>query len=318
MRLSIYIAYCQPYSDKMVTIHIVDAFTDTPETGNRAGVVLDAGALNATEMQDIAAFAGFSETAFVLPAQGPDHDLQVRYFTPQIEVPICGHATIATHYLRALLAGDTSYSLNALTGAGILPVDITTVNQELRVSMTQGAVEYGPLLNNVERVLLAAALGLEQSDFVDGLPAQIVSTGHSKVIIPIQSRDVLDGLEPDAEKLALLSKKIGCNGFFPVVLDRSGGELETYGRMFAPAIGIAEDPVTGNANGPTGAYLVKHGIIQLADSFSYQGHQGHKMGKPGTVFVTLSLNGENLIVQIAGRAVRVGELNYSPNAEQPH
>lgn len=302
----------------MVTIHIVDAFTDTPETGNRAGVVLDAGALNATEMQDIAAFAGFSETAFVLPAQGPDHDLQVRYFTPQIEVPICGHATIATHFLRASVSGDSSYPLNVLTGAGILPVEVSKDDQGFRVSMTQGAVEYGPLLDTEELDLLAAALGLEHSDFADGLPAQIVSTGHSKVIIPIQSRDVLDGLKPDAELLTSLSKKIGCNGFFPVVLDRSGGALETYGRMFAPAIGISEDPVTGNANGPTGAYLVKHGIIQLSDSFSYPGHQGHKMGKPGTVFVTLSLEREDLIVQIAGQAIRVGELSYPPNAEQPH
>ncbi|MVO15283.1 PhzF family phenazine biosynthesis isomerase [Parasedimentitalea huanghaiensis] len=294
----------------MVTIHIVDAFTDTPETGNRAGVVLDAGGLNATEMQDIAAFAGFSETAFVLPAQGPDHDLQVRYFTPQIEVPICGHATIATHFLRASVSGDASYPLNVLTGAGILPVEVSKDDEELRVSMTQGAVEYGQFLNTEELDLLAAALGLEQSDFADGLPAQIVSTGHSKVIIPIQSRDVLDGLEPDAEKLTLLSNKIGCNGFFPVVLDKSGGALETYGRMFAPAIGIAEDPVTGNANGPTGAYLVKHGVIKLTGSFSYQGHQGHKMGKRGTVFVTLSLDGENLKVQVAGQAVRAGELEY--------
>ena len=298
----------------MVTIHIVDAFTDTPETGNRAGVVLDASGLNASEMQNIAAFAGFSETAFVLPAQGPDHDLQVRYFTPQIEVPICGHATIATHFLRASVSGDTEYPLNVLTGAGILPVEVSTEGQEIQVSMTQGTVEYGPLLSADELDLLATALGLAPSEFVDGLPAQIVSTGHSKVIIPIQSRDVLDGLEPDAEKLTLLGKKIGCNGFFPVVLDRSGGTLETYGRMFAPAIGIAEDPVTGNANGPTGAYLVKHGVIQLSESYSYPGHQGHKMGKPGTVFVTLSLDRDNLKVQVAGQAVRAGELEYLPCA----
>ena len=82
----------------MITVHIVDAFTDKVDTGNRAGVVLEADALSETEMQKIAKFAGYSETAFVLSSDAQDHDVHVRYFTPSSEVPICGHATIATHW----------------------------------------------------------------------------------------------------------------------------------------------------------------------------------------------------------------------------
>ncbi len=85
----------------MTTIYVVDAFTTKPNTGNRAGVVLDADHLTTQEMQDIAAFAGYSETAFVLSPKDQSHDIHVRYFTPTHEVPICGHATIATHFLRA-------------------------------------------------------------------------------------------------------------------------------------------------------------------------------------------------------------------------
>ena len=66
----------------MIEIHVVDAFTTTPESGNRAGVVLNAGGLSTAQMQAAAAFAGYSETAFVRPASSPDHDLEVRYFTP--------------------------------------------------------------------------------------------------------------------------------------------------------------------------------------------------------------------------------------------
>ncbi|EOG8161601.1 PhzF family phenazine biosynthesis isomerase, partial [Acinetobacter baumannii] len=79
----------------MTTIYVVDAFTTKPNTGNRAGVVLDADHLTTQEMQDIAAFAGYSETAFVLSPKDQSHDIHVRYFTPTHEVPICGHATIA-------------------------------------------------------------------------------------------------------------------------------------------------------------------------------------------------------------------------------
>lgn len=88
----------------MTTIYVVDAFTTKPNTGNRAGVVLDADQLTTQEMQDIAAFAGYSETAFVLSPKDPSHDIHVRYFTPTDEVPICGHATIATHFYVQLQA----------------------------------------------------------------------------------------------------------------------------------------------------------------------------------------------------------------------
>ncbi|OUS36261.1 hypothetical protein A9Q94_09810 [Rhodobacterales bacterium 56_14_T64] len=296
----------------MVTIHIIDAFTGVAGTGNRAGVVLDADGLTTADMQAIAGFAGFSETAFILSAKGEDHDLHVRYFTPSIEVPICGHATIASHFLRTSLSGSKSYPVNVLTGAGILPVGVSGRGKDLRVSMTQGAVDYGPTIAAGDLDDMAVALGMKSADYHDGLPAQIVSTGHSKVIIPIRSRQVLDTLEPNPDALTALSQKIGCNGFFPFALEGTPESPETYGRMFAPAIGIFEDPVTGNANGPTAAYLVKHGVIKLNNTFSYQGHQGHKMGRPGTVHVTLSKAGPDLKVQVSGQAVRAGELIYRP------
>ncbi len=100
----------------MTTIYVVDAFTTKPNTGNRAGVVLDADHLTAQEMQDIAAFAGYSETAFVLSPKDQSHDIHVRYFTTTHEVPICGHATIATHFLRATTGHQSDYPLIAKTG----------------------------------------------------------------------------------------------------------------------------------------------------------------------------------------------------------
>lgn len=292
---------------EMVKIHIVDAFTQTIGTGNRAGVVLDAEGLSDTEMQGIAAFAGYSETAFVLPPKGTDHDIHIRYFTPKLEVPICGHATVATHFLRAQLLGASQYLVNAKTGAGILPVSVSGNGRDARVTMTQGPVDYGAILNDEEQSQLLQGLGIAKSELLGELPIQIISTGHSKVMIPLKSRSVLDSLEPDPEKLFALSQRIECKGYFTFTISKTSTSIETFGRMFAPAIGIFEDPVTGNANGPAGAYLFKYGLLAAEPEQTYAGHQGHKMGKPGTVFVTVNSKSENLTVKVSGHAVLAGE-----------
>ncbi|KCY48762.1 PhzF family isomerase [Acinetobacter nosocomialis] len=294
----------------MTTIYVVDAFTTQPNTGNRAGVVLDADHFTTQEMQDIAAFAGYSETAFVLSPKDQSHDIHVRYFTPTHEVPICGHATIATHFLRATTGHQSDYPLIVKTGAGHLPVSIFGSPEELLVKMTQGRVEFLPPFNESQRTKLASALGVSESDFAD-LPIQVVTTGHSKVMVPMLSRSKLDGLTPNNEKLKAISAEIGCNGFFPFVLEGSRQEPITYGRMFAPAIGINEDPVTGNANGPAGAYLVHHDLIECDQKVSYWGYQGFAIEKPGRVLVTVEKIDSILHVSIAGQAVLVGSILYS-------
>lgn len=294
----------------MTTIYVVDAFTTKPNTGNRAGVVLDADHLSTQEMQDIAAFAGYSETAFVLSPKDQSHDIHVRYFTPTHEVPICGHATIATHFLRATTGHQSDYPLIAKTEAGHLPVSIFGSPEALLVKMTQGRVEFLPPFNESQRTELASALGVSESDFAD-LPIQVVTTGHSKVMVPMLSRSKLDGLTPNNEKLKAISAEIGCNGFFPFVLEGSKQEPVTYGRMFAPAIGINEDPVTGNANGPAGAYLVHHDLIECDQKVSYWGYQGLAIQRPGRVLVTVEKTNSILHVSIAGQAVLVGSVLYS-------
>lgn len=291
-------------------IYVVDAFTTKANEGNRAGVVLDASSLSSQEMQKIACFAGYSETAFILPPYDDTHKIHVRYFTPTHEVPICGHATIAAHYLRALLGHHDEYPLVAKTGAGNLPISLSQcVDKNLMVSMTQGEVEFQPPFNPELRQELADALGVCVSEFTDS-PVQVVSTGHSKVLALMKSKEVLDALAPKNEHLIALSKKIGCNGFFPFVLLGEREQPITFGRMFAPAIGIDEDPVTGNANGPVGAYLVKHNLVECQDKISYWGFQGFALGKPGKVFVSVERIGYSLNVNISGQATLVGERKY--------
>lgn len=294
-------------------IHLVDAFTTDIGKGNRAGVVFDADNLNEQQMQDMAAFANVSETAFIIGSKTPEsHDVHVRYFTPTQEVPICGHATIATHFLRARHENMESGQVISKTGAGILPVDIDNHGGTTKVVMTQGTPEIGATLDGETKEKLIGLLGLHPNDLIENLPVQIVSTGHSKVMIPIKDKETLHTLSPDQAGLAAFSEDIGSNGFFVFTIEDDTAPYKTHGRMFAPAIGIEEDPVTGNANGPAGLYLAYHGILSFDDHYTYRGIQGEAIGKPGVVEVSISKENGNIAkIQVAGTAVVADTLDYA-------
>ncbi|WP_088227438.1 PhzF family isomerase [Desulfosporosinus sp. FKB] len=292
---------------KAVKIYQVDSFTTERFKGNPAGVVLNADGLSEKEMLQIARELNNSETAFILSPDSDDHDVRLRYFTPKAEVPVCGHATIAAHYIRAL-----EYKLDSTTvihkiKIGILPVEINKDGNDYSVVMTQGNVEFSPILGMQERGLILKALGILEKELDMRCPIQIVSTGHSKVIIGINTRDKLNSLAPNMLALADISKLIKCNGYFVFTMDSTEKEILTHGRMFAPAIGINEDPVTGNANGPLGAYLVEHGLVKHNDSvFSFKAEQGEAIGRSGVVEVTVKLNnGKPEQVKVGGKAVIV-------------
>jgi PhzF family phenazine biosynthesis protein len=293
-----------------IPVFLADAFTTEPGKGNRAGVVLDASSLSDGAMQAVAALVGVSETAFLSPApQGADFDLVQRYFTPEVEVPTCGHATIGSHFVRARSLDMERGRVRIKTGAGVLPIDIETVDGALKVTMTQGAVAFTPPYDAPVREAILKALGLTPGDLADGLPVQEVSTGHSKVMVPIRSVAVLNGLKPDMCALRALSREIGCNGYFVFALNGGEDACLTSGRMFAPAVGIDEDPVTGNGNGPCGAYLSRYGVLSDRPVFRYLGRQGVAMGSEGIIEVTVTRDASGPYkVQVGGTAVDAGRL----------
>jgi PhzF family phenazine biosynthesis protein len=241
-------------------LYQVDSFSTEKFAGNPAGVIPNADGLTDIEMQKIARELNNSETAFVFSPDAGDHDVHVRFFTPNKEVPTCGHATIAAHYVRALEKGLGTTRVLQKTGAGILPVDIIRDQDDYRIIMTQAKIEFGAMIDGENRKILLSALTITEEDLLN-CPIQIVSTGHSKVMIGIRDSKILNGIKPDHSSLAKLSGVIGCNGYYVFTLDSMESGVLVKGRMFAPAIGIYEDPVTGNANGPLGAYLVHYKIV---------------------------------------------------------
>ena len=208
------------------------------------------------------------------------------------------------------MLGGTAYSVRVKTGVGILPVQVTGQVEEALVTMTQSSVEFGQYLTQDERSDLIQAFGADEGELDSSLPVQVVSTGHSKVMVPFKTRSYIDQLTPDAQALSDLSTRIGCDGYFTICICDAPDGIETFGRMFAPAIGIYENPVSGNANGPAGAYLSKYGLLRSTGRLTYSGHQGHRMGRPGTVYVTVDRIAEQTKIQIAGHAVLAGTQTY--------
>jgi len=291
---------------KLITYQI-DSFTKEKFKGNPAGVVVNADGLNDYQMQQIARELNNSETAFLFHSDSADCDGVIRYFTPNTEVPICGHATIAAMYAKAIEEKLDSCILRFKTKIGILPFEIIKENEDYQILMTQGNFELSDIFDTTITQKMITALGLQKSDLDERCPIQIASTGHSKVMIGIKSREKLNTLSPSYNDLAQLSKEINCNGYFVFTFDSNDQDILTYGRMFAPAIGINEDPVTGNANGPLGGYLVQNNLVNFKNNeFEFNGKQGEKIDRLGVIKVKVSIeDNQPTLIQIKGDAVIV-------------
>lgn len=293
---------------KAYKVYQIDSFSDKKFLGNPAGVIYNADGLNEKDMQKIARELNNSETAFIFLSNSKDYDVHVRFFTPLKEVPICGHATIAAHYVIALENNFKEKTcIRQKTGAGILPVDIEPTENSYNIIMTQGKVEFGEIIEKKNLGRLVSALGIDNNDLITEAPVQIVSTGHSKVMIGIKDYKQLHNLKPNMKELNELSNIINCNGYFVFTFDSDEKEILLKGRMFAPAIGIEEDPVTGNANGPVGAYIVKYKLAEFEDNnFKFSAKQGISIGREGKINVNVNIENEEPVqVQVSGTATIV-------------
>ena len=285
-------------------LYQVDSFARRVLAGNPAGVVLDARGLSDEEMRQIARELNNSETAFILPG-GDGYDVEVRFFTPVCEVPICGHATIAAHYVRAKELGLGACRVVQKTKAGILPVDIVPEGGDVSIVMTQARPVIGAPLAPELTEKICAALGFSPAELRPDCPVCVASTGSGKVMLGIRSDELLNSLAPDMGELKELTPLSGGSGFHVFTL-HPGEEYLARGRYFNPAGGIPEDPVTGNANGPLGAYLVRFGLFQegVKDEFRFKIVQGEAIRRAGTMDVIVAVkNGRPVLVRIAGRAV---------------
>ncbi|MCX6665323.1 MAG: PhzF family phenazine biosynthesis protein [Euryarchaeota archaeon] len=277
-----------------VNVLKVNAFTDSLQGGNPAGVVLDSPDLTDKQMKQISKQLNVSETAFVFHSSVAD--VNVRFFSPTVEVNLCGHATIATFFvmaLKGLLKKNTVVTQE--TKAGILPVTIVNIedNRIDRVMMTQNNPIYKDISFNIS--LIADSLNINQEDIDDSLPKQMVSTGLFTIPICVQSFDVLKNMKPDFNKIKNMCEKFGAGSFHVFTFETKEPDSVYHARNFAPVYGVNEDPVTGTANGAVSSYLLHHKIIKNKNLVC---EQGDIIGRPGRVFVKITDN----VVQVGGKA----------------
>lgn len=282
----------------------VDAFTRERFCGNPAIVVLDADDLSEEQMQTIATEVN-GETAFVLEAESSDHDMQVKFFTPRHPVPFVGHATIAAQYVRAKKDGRPSGRLRQRTGAGIVEIEVTDVDGDLRIAITQSPPSLGPVIPEHHRRQVLNALGISSPSLHVDCPLQVLTKGGSRLLVGLKSNELLSSIKPDFDELARLTSHVGAEGYFVFAITEHDGVMGTESRMFVPALGIREDPVSGNAHGMLGVYLVNHGLITPKDGrVVFQGRQGMWMRRPGLVEVEVESSGKVAqSVRIVGDAV---------------
>lgn len=287
-----------------------DVFTGTRFEGNPLAVLPDARGLTAGQMQTIAREMAFSETTFVLPAGQGGTDARVRIFTPTMELPMAGHPTIGTTFAlvqEGLIARGQERFMCGLE-VGPTPVDLVWDGDTLaRAWMTQRVPEFGTTFDSPElREAIARAIRLELSDLLDDAPVQLVSSGVPFVFVPLRTREAVDRAAPQIEALRRLEHEHGLHHIFVFSTERGIPDATAYSRMFAPVLGIMEDPATGGATGPLGGYLLRHGLVAPEQARAMVSLQGHAMGRPSWLHMEVRGTPERIEqVRVGGESVLV-------------
>jgi trans-2,3-dihydro-3-hydroxyanthranilate isomerase len=271
---------------------IVDVFTNEPLAGNQLAVFTDARGIPEEELQRLAREMNFSETTFVYPPNGDGH-VFMRIFTPAAEIPFAGHPTLGTAFV---LAGPLQLvELRIETRQGTVPV---------RVEREGARIVFGRMEQPLPTIApfeyaddLQAVLGVESQ-----LPVELYDNGLRQVYVALGSVEEVASLQPDQQGLAALGA-YGINCF-------AGDGLTWKTRMFAPGLGVPEDPATGSAAGPLALHLARHGRIAFGDEIEIS--QGAEIGRPSTLYARVDATADVVErIEVGGSAVIVARGEFS-------
>jgi trans-2,3-dihydro-3-hydroxyanthranilate isomerase len=262
---------------------LVDVFTDRKFGGNQLAVFRDGRGVRDELMQAAAKELNLPETTFVVPAEhGGDHKLRI--FTPARELPFAGHPTVGTAFV---LAGSRDATLRLEEQVATLQVTVRDGFTE----MEQPLPTFEPV---ADRDAVAASVSLDAADLEPALPIEVGSSGNRFMFIAVKTLDAVKRASPRGLTEAAY--------IFTTKTVEPGSTV--HGRMYAPWQGIAEDPATGSANGPLGAYLVRHG---LSDGARIVSEQGYEMGRPSLLYVRVGGSRDAITsVHVGGRCAIAG------------
>jgi trans-2,3-dihydro-3-hydroxyanthranilate isomerase len=273
---------------------IVDVFTDVPLQGNALAVFADGSGLGGELMQRVARELNLSETVFVLGADREDADARLRIFTPTAELPFAGHPVLGTAFVLAARSGAGRLRLQ--TGAGVIPVALRRDGDVIAYGEMDQPI---PTVESFEPADdLLAALGVARSE----LPIEAYRNGPRHIYVALSSEQAVHALRPNMTALTDLGDQLGISCFAG-----RGGRVKT--RMFAPALGVPEDPATGSAAGPLALHLVRHGWARYGERFEI--HQGAETARPSTLYAGVEGSAARIDrVFVGGSAVIVATGEY--------
>lgn len=291
---------------------ILDVFTREPFGGSRLTLFPDGGDVPEALMQRLANEMGCGETAFVLSdRKSRGQRASLRVFTPMVELPFAGHsvlgATFAFDHLGYIeRVGDRAQFTWKLE-SGSYEVTLTGNNEETIYSLRQEPPVF--LGQYFHRDKVARTLGLPEADIaITGLPCEIVSTGLPIHIVPVASLEVMRTIKLRQREADTIARDLGFGDLYAFTCETVDPTATVHCRMFAPYMGIPEDPASGTAAGALAAYLVKHRLIKLSDQVNIVCEQGLEMGRPSLLFADLEVRtGQASNIRVGGHCVLVGK-----------
>lgn len=289
---------------------IVDVFTDRMFGGNPLAVVLDGRGVTDAEMQSLAREMNLSETTFVLPPDDPANDFRVRIFTPGRELAMAGHPTIGTAFVLArekmLPAGGDTLTIRFEEKVGPIPVRLEMKDGAPdMIWMTQPLPNFGPVFPNT--VAMAAMLGIDPAGIRNDLPIEVVSCGLPFLFVPVRDLATMRKLSLNRDLGRRAVEALEVSGIFVFAMEVENTGSSVHSRMFAPELGIPEDPATGSASGPLGSYLVRHGLLATQPKASIVSEQGIEMGRPSFIHIEIAQEANEITeVKVGGQTVFVG------------
>jgi trans-2,3-dihydro-3-hydroxyanthranilate isomerase len=292
-------------------IHL-DVFTDRRLQGNQLFVFLQPAGLDTETMQTLTRESNLSECTFVFPPEAPGTDHRVRIFGRTAEMPFAGHPTIGTAFALAHAGVLKPGAAKTIFGLGVGPTNIDLEWKDGKLAfawMTQLKPTFGKTMDDSRA--LAAAIGVEALD--PRAPAQEVNCGSNFMIVPLPSRQAVDAAIADRAKLDAVFAAAGIQrrGMYIFSTERGADDATAYSRLLGT--GAIEDPATGSAAGPAGAFIAKYGFVPPDRAGSIVFLQGVLVRRPSRLHVRAAMSGAEVTgIKVGGAAVVVGDGTMTP------
>lgn len=279
---------------------VVDVFTRTPLEGNALAVFPDADGLETRTMQRLARELNLSETTFVLPSESSDGAFRVRIFTPAYEMAFAGHPTIGTAFVLRMLdrVSKDAREFELLENVGPVRVRVDEGDDPLLWLTTPPIHDLG----DYSKERCAVALSLKELQLIPDVPCTLLSAGNPNLFVAAKTpADVDAAIVNGPELLSLTADRQEATCLFVFAPTREGA----YSRMFAPELGVVEDPATGSATGPLAAFMMRHGLAASSDGTRFISEQGTKMGRRSVLHVLVHGDGGSAGIEVGGNVTHV-------------